>query len=246
MNALLLKIRRGEGPVFGSLNKLAKAILTANLPQPAVVKPIFRLLYNFHWGIWAVGWRIFTLFWTEPLFRARCVSAGKALRMTSLPHVMGQTQIYVGDNVFIAGKIGIMSGRILDEPKLVIGNNVQIGHLVMITVNKEIVIEDGVCIASETRIADTDGHPRNAEARANLLPPSEDEIKSVRICRKAWIGTGASIQKGVTIGEGAIIGSNSVVVTDVPAYSIAMGNPARVVMKDINVVKAPTESVATR
>jgi acetyltransferase-like isoleucine patch superfamily enzyme len=40
--------------------------------------------------------------------------------------------------------------------------------------------------------------------------------------------------KGVTVGEGAIIGASSVVVTDIPPYSIAMGNPARVVMKNID------------
>lgn len=47
------------------------------------------------------------------------------------------------------------------------------------------------------------------------------------------------IMKGVTIGEGAIIGVNSVVVNDIPAYSVAMGNPARVVVKNINRQVAP-------
>jgi virginiamycin A acetyltransferase len=44
-----------------------------------------------------------------------------------------------------------------------------------------------------------------------------------------WIGTGAVIMPGVTIGNGAIIGAYSVVASDVPAYSIVAGNPARVV-----------------
>jgi acetyltransferase-like isoleucine patch superfamily enzyme len=65
------------------------------------------------------------------------------------------------------------------------------------------------------------------------LPPKPEEIKPVRICKNAWIGRGATVMKGVTVGEGAIIGANSVVVTDIPPYSIAMGNPARVVMKNI-------------
>jgi acetyltransferase-like isoleucine patch superfamily enzyme len=37
----------------------------------------------------------------------------------------------------------------------------------------------------------------------------------------------------VTVGEGAIVGVNSVVITDVPAYSVVMGNPARVVVKNL-------------
>lgn len=48
---------------------------------------------------------------------------------------------------------------------------------------------------------------------------------------EAWIGTGVIILSGVTIGEGAIIGAGSVVTKDVPDYTIAIGNPARVVKK---------------
>ncbi|MGN6285701.1 MAG: acyltransferase [Afipia sp.] len=51
----------------------------------------------------------------------------------------------------------------------------------------------------------------------------------VRICRGAWIGARSIILKGVTIGEGAIIGAGSVVAADVPPFTIAGGNPARVI-----------------
>lgn len=44
-----------------------------------------------------------------------------------------------------------------------------------------------------------------------------------------WIGRGATILPGVTIGSGAIVGAESVVGSDVPAYAVAVGNPARVV-----------------
>jgi acetyltransferase-like isoleucine patch superfamily enzyme len=79
---------------------------------------------------------------------------------------------------------------------------------------------------------DTDAHPRDVAERIADMPPRAEEIRPVRVCKNAWIARGCSILKGVTIGEGAIIGSNSVVVTDIPAYCIAMGNPARVVVKN--------------
>lgn len=60
------------------------------------------------------------------------------------------------------------------------------------------------------------------------------EIRPVRICRHAWIANGCHIMKGVTIGEGAIIGANSVVISDIPPYCIAMGNPAEVYFRNIN------------
>ena len=46
-----------------------------------------------------------------------------------------------------------------------------------------------------------------------------------------WIGTGATIMSGVTIGQGAVIAACSVVTKDVPAYSVVGGNPAKVIKK---------------
>jgi acetyltransferase-like isoleucine patch superfamily enzyme len=91
-----------------------------------------------------------------------------------------------------------------------------------------------VLIAPACRVSDSDGHPRDAIKRAAHVPPDASEVKPVHICRYAWIGAGTHIMKGVTIGEGAIIGVNSVVVNDIPPYCVAMGNPARVVVKNIN------------
>ncbi len=53
-------------------------------------------------------------------------------------------------------------------------------------------------------------------------------VKDVTIGDFVWIGTGVIILGGVTIGEGAIIQAGSVVVSDVPAYAIAGGHPAKV------------------
>jgi 2,3,4,5-tetrahydropyridine-2-carboxylate N-succinyltransferase/tetrahydrodipicolinate N-acetyltransferase len=48
------------------------------------------------------------------------------------------------------------------------------------------------------------------------------------------IGTGARVLDGVTVGKGAIIGAGSVVVNDVPSYTIVAGNPARIIKKRKN------------
>lgn len=50
-----------------------------------------------------------------------------------------------------------------------------------------------------------------------------------RVGNDVWIGCGATILPGVTIGDGAVIGSLSVVASDVPPYAIVGGNPARVI-----------------
>ena len=50
-------------------------------------------------------------------------------------------------------------------------------------------------------------------------------------CRRAWIGAGATILPGVTIGENSVVGAGSVVTRDVESNTIVAGNPARVIKK---------------
>lgn len=55
--------------------------------------------------------------------------------------------------------------------------------------------------------------------------------KPVHICRRAWIGAGATILPGITIGENSVVGAGSVVTKDVEPNTIVAGNPARVIRK---------------
>jgi acetyltransferase-like isoleucine patch superfamily enzyme len=234
MGSFALKIRRGETPFYRALREFARTVRSSNLPLPRFFNPVLRAGFNAqHAGLtafrWALGYFIY-----EPLFRGRCESVGKRFRCTKMPYVIGHARVFLGDEVNFFGKVDIFSGRQFDQPRLVLGNRVDIGHNVVFIVNKEIVIEDEVNVASGVRFMDSDGHPKETMARIADLPAPPDEIKAVRICRYAWIGQNSFIMKGVTVGEGAIIGVNSVVVNDIPPYSVAMGNPARVVVKNIN------------
>jgi len=58
-----------------------------------------------------------------------------------------------------------------------------------------------------------------------------DIAKPVVIQNNVWIGGKSIILPGVNIGEGSVIGAGSVVVSDIPSYSIAVGNPAKVIKK---------------
>ncbi len=243
-NELALKVRRGEGPFYGALRKVLKGLLRSNFPVPSFLKPVYRFLYELYFGVlFAFRWAI-NYFYREPAFRSRCTSVGRNLSLWLMPDVRGHAKIYIGNDVSLYGHLGVGSGRVFDEPRLVIEDRVDLGHNVFITVNKEVIIEEDVNIASNVSIVDSDGHPRDPELRAQNVPPPPEEVKPVRICRRAWIGQGCYIMKGVTIGEGAIIGVNSVVITDIPPYSLALGNPARVVIKDVR-TKPGTAEPAT-
>jgi len=227
-----LRIRRGQTPFYRSLKEIAISIRSSALPTPGFLTPVARLLFYLHQALWRASGIARAWFYNGPLFRARCESVGKQFRVCRMPYVVGHARIRIGNQVNFFGKVDIMSGGIFDEPRLILGDRVDIGHNVVFLVNREIVIEDDVNVASGVRFMDSDAHPKDTAERIADLPPRPEEIKPIRICRYAWIGQNSFILKGVTVGEGAIIGVNSVVVTDIPPYSVAMGNPARVVVKN--------------
>lgn len=230
--SFLLKLKRQETPFYRFLHKLARKLQSSDLPLPHFFHPVLRVLYSSHIRFLALIRGIYAYFYVEPLFRGRCESIGKRFTVYRLPYVPGHTKIFIGDDVNFFGQVDINSGRVFDEPKLTIGNRVVLGHLVSFVVNKEIILDDDVKVASDVSFSDSDSHPLDADERAANLPPHPDDIKPVRICKKVWIGRRALIMKGVTIGEGAIIGAGSVVTRSIPAGVIAVGNPARVLVKD--------------
>lgn len=240
---LQLKIRRGETPVFRLIRGVLKGILRLNVPVPRLLHPVLCFLYELHFLGVAVFRRALVVLYREPLFRSRCTSVGRHLRLDSeLPFVLGHADIRIGDNVTFTGGLNIISGRFLENPKLIIMDRAVIGGDTTISVNREVVIEDDVMISTHCRIADNDGHPREADLRAAYAPLEERDIRAVRICKHAWIGNGSQILKGVTVGEGAIVGANSVVVTDIPEYCVAMGNPARVLVRNVGRPRGSTAS----
>ena len=103
-----------------------------------------------------------------------------------------------------------------------IGKNVFINHDCTFLDMGGITIEDDVMIGPKVCIT-TEGHPLNPHERKQLL------VKPVIIKRNAWIGAGAIILPGVTIGENSIVAAGAVVSKDVPANTVVGGVPARVI-----------------
>ncbi len=85
-----------------------------------------------------------------------------------------------------------------------------------ITIGKKVMFGPAVTIA-------TVGHPIKPDMREYMY------TDPVVIGDNCWIGGGVTICPGVTIGENSVIGAGSVVVHDIPANCIAVGNPCRVV-----------------
>jgi acetyltransferase-like isoleucine patch superfamily enzyme len=101
-----------------------------------------------------------------------------------------------------------------------IGKNVFINHACSFLDMGGITIEDGVLIGPRVNLV-TENHSLDPDQRSALL------TRPIRIKQKAWIGAGATILPGVTIGRNAVVAAGAVVSKDVPDNTIVGGVPAK-------------------
>lgn len=85
-----------------------------------------------------------------------------------------------------------------------------------------ITIDDDVQIAANVQLISNN---HDLEDRMVIT------CKPIHVCRRAWIGAGATILPGVTVGENSVVGAGSVVTHDVEPDTIVAGNPARIIRK---------------
>lgn len=130
--------------------------------------------------------------------------------------------------------LGEITGREIDGSVSVFtplyinyGRSTQIGKNVFINFDCVFLDLGGIFIGDDVFIAPkvsllSEEHPADPEMRASLIP------RSVRLKNNVWIGAGATILPGVTVGENSIIAAGAVVTKDVPDNVIAGGIPAKV------------------
>lgn len=108
------------------------------------------------------------------------------------------------------------------------GNMVYANYHLTCVDDTHIYVGDYTMLGPNVTIA-TAGHP--------ILPTLREQLYQynmpVHIGRNCWIGAGAIIMPGVTIGDNTVIGAGSVVTKDIPANVVAVGNPCRV-MREIS------------
>lgn len=229
IHSIVLKIRRGDTPIFARLKQTVLALQRVRLPVPTALLGVLRVVYRGQRLSVEVGRRAWCVVYREPVFRSLCEGIGSGLYLEQTPKIAGRPRIRVGNHVTISGDLSISTGHVFDDPHVSIGDRVFLGHGLTVHVARSITIEEGVLIAAGCFITDYDGHPSSYVDRTAGKPPPPREVKEVTIRRNAWIGRGCLILKGVTIGEGAIVGAGTVVRESVPPFSVAIGNPARII-----------------
>jgi acetyltransferase-like isoleucine patch superfamily enzyme len=166
--------------------------------------------------------------------RATCeLKQGATLSRTAkIRNASGNSgKITVGSHTHVLGELFIFA----HGGEIKIGKWCFVGEGSRIWSAASIEIGDRVLISHSANIFDSLTHPLQAAARheqvrqiferGHPLRVSLDE-SPVRICDDAWIGAGAMVLRGVTVGEGGVVAAGAVVTKDVPPYSIVAGNPA--------------------
>lgn len=133
----------------------------------------------------------------------------------------GPVRLFIGSHCAFFDDV-IVSG----VGEIHIGNRTTIGHNSVLVCRERIEIGDDCMLAAFCYVLDVDHEYENP---GKAIPQQGLRIKPVVIGNDVWIGAGAIILRGVTIGDGAVVAANSVVTGDVPAYSIVAGSPAKVI-----------------
>ena len=111
-----------------------------------------------------------------------------------------------------------------------VGKDVFIGEYVRPDLNHSnlITIEDGVHIAADVRFLCHKKDLSNYRV-GDIYGQQPYKYGAIHLCKNCAIGTGSLVMPGVTVGEGAIVGAGSLVTKDIPAWTMAVGRPAKVV-----------------
>ncbi len=145
--------------------------------------------------------------------------------------IFGERYIHIGTDTMIGANVALSAGMTpgqvcLTDPVVSIGNRVLIGRGSGIVGHLSIVIEDDVWTGHHVYI--TDQNHGYEDVNRPISQQTQPE-RPVRIGSGSWLGHGTVVLPGVTIGRHVAVGAQSVVTKDLPDYSVAVGNPARVI-----------------
>jgi hypothetical protein len=156
---------------------------------------------------------------------------------------VGSSQSFTRDRSELPNGVRIGRGASLcDATSLDIGPRgiVHLHEFALVTAARiicdlEIEIGAYALVSWDVVLMDSYRVPFEASGRRRMLAGERDVTMSasrpIRLGHNSWIGFGACVLPGVTIGEGSIVAARSVVCSDVPAYVVVAGNPARVIRR---------------
>lgn len=166
--------------------------------------------------------------WLRPQFSF----FGEHSCISSIGTLKGLEFIKIGNNSCFGEQLFLTAWKTEDKkvPSIVVGDFCCFGAFNHITAIDKIIIGNGVLTGKWVTITDN-GHGCSSLEDIKIRPILRKLYSKgpVIIEDNVWLGDKVTILPNVTIGKNSIIGANSVVTKDIPPYSIAVGNPAKVI-----------------
>jgi acetyltransferase-like isoleucine patch superfamily enzyme len=144
----------------------------------------------------------------------------------------GKNKISVGRGLTTGRYCRIEAHGVNNKYSLIIGRDCEINDSVHIAAAGSVKLGDNVLIASRVFITDLNHGSYKGDLHSHpdiICNKRTLHVEPVDIGSNVWLGEGVVVLPGVTIGSSSIIGANSVVSRNIPANSIAVGNPAKVI-----------------
>ena len=227
LDTFLGKVRRQEPGIYSTLYRTAKAVRGVRVP---FIRPLGAILF-YGRDVWISTWALVkSRLICEQMLRYRCRVGANVALDGDMPYIYGDGTIIIGDDVRIGNRSTIIVGlKVFPEATLEIGARTILGYMNLISVAQRVSIGNDCLFAGEVKILDNNSHSLDFEDRRRHAPLAPEHVAPVVIEDDVWIGTNCIVLKGVTIGRGAVVAAGAVVTRDVPAFTVAAGNPARIV-----------------
>jgi len=192
----------------------------------SILKNFVQYYYQLPWQLWGPIYRMVSVdFMNKYKFRAKNV--GKNTYIDPSVRILGWRNVTIGDNTVISENTWLnVNHRDDKNTKIDIGNNCHIGVRNFFSSGPHIILKDYCFTGIDCQFLGC-GHRIDTPS----IPYLESGLtlgESIEIGVNCWLTTSVTVLQGVKIGRGSVIGGRSVVVKDIPPFSIAVGNPCRV------------------
>lgn len=222
-NKVISKIKKSDYKIDETIS-LGSLILIIMIKVIALIRGFFKGVFLKKRGkVLFIGKRV-------KLLHKKYISLGSGVTLSDCVEIDGLSKegVNLGDNVKIGDYTIIRcTGTLKKVGKgLTIGDNSGTGDFCFFGAAGGIHIGSNVIMGQNVRF-----HSENHIFSDVNIPIRDQGVtnKGIVVRDDCWIGAGAVFLDGVTVGEGCVIGANAVVNKDIPPYSIAVGNPVKII-----------------
>ena len=172
---------------------------------------------------WGYAYLLLRQVWFKLRFRGRLVTDGLTFICPGVTFEIGKdAKLYLGRWSWVGNgsKIRVHEGEVRIGAKTVLGQECTISAYQHVSIGRECIVADRVMLI------DFDHGVVEVDRPIRLQGIYK---RDVRVGHNVWMGYGACVLRGCTVGDNAILGTYSVVTKDLPANAVAVGQPAKVV-----------------